>query len=194
MARIAAPNREYNGTIGNVVFEDGVAETDNQAVIAYCRGAGYEVDGETIERDQDPPVDSRDVEHLRLGTELRDAAVDPWPGDFMPPTNAGQADPHGPEVVAPGVHAAPPAPIVPGPVPDDPGEQQAKETEVAQKVLVEGQPATVVAWQSRPPQSAPKAAWVDYAVSQGAEREEAGATSKADLIDAYGRDDTEQEA
>jgi hypothetical protein len=31
---------------------------------------------------------------------IRDAAVDPRPEDFLPPTNAGQANPHGPEVVA----------------------------------------------------------------------------------------------
>ncbi|GII63550.1 hypothetical protein Skr01_36350 [Sphaerisporangium krabiense] len=193
MARITAPVQGYNGTIGDVVFENGVAETDNPAVIAYCRGAGYTVDGETIEAAHEPPVDSRDVERVRLGTPLRDAAVDPWPEDFLPPTNAGQADPHGPQVVSPGAHAVPPAPIVPGPVSPDPDEQQAAETEVAQRVLVEGQPATVVAERSRPPQSAPKAAWVDYAVSQGADRGEAEATSKADLIDRYGRDQADEE-
>ena len=193
MARIVAPNREYNGTIGDVTFENGVAETDNPSVINYCRGAGYEVDGETEQRDQDPPVDSRDVERVQVGTPLRDAAVDPQPRDFLPPTNAGQADPHGPEVVSPGAHAVPPAPIVPGPVPDDPGEQQAKETEVAQRVLVEGEPATVATGQSRPPQSANKAAWVEWAVSQGADRDEAEDATKQDLIDAYGRDQTTEE-
>ncbi|GII84592.1 hypothetical protein Ssi03_25820 [Sphaerisporangium siamense] len=193
MARIVAPNREYNGTIGDVQFENGVAETDNPAVIAYCRGAGYEIDGHTEQREQAEPVDSRDVEYVRLGTPLRDAAVDPRPEDFLPPSSAGEADPHGPRVVSPGAHAVPPAPIVPGPVSPDPDEQQAAETEVAQRVLVEGQPATVVAERSRPPQSAPKAAWVDYAVSQGADREQAEATSKADLIDRYGRDQADEE-
>lgn len=40
----------------------------------------------------------------RFGAPLRDAAVDPQPGDLLPPTNAGVAgpvgDPHGPHVVA----------------------------------------------------------------------------------------------
>lgn len=45
-------------------------------------------------------VDARDVEVIRIGTPLRDAAVDPRPGDFLVPTNAGLADPHGPRVVA----------------------------------------------------------------------------------------------
>lgn len=38
---------------------------------------------------------------IRIGTPLRDAAVDPRPGDASVPTNAGLADPHSPLVVAP---------------------------------------------------------------------------------------------
>jgi hypothetical protein len=37
---------------------------------------------------------------VHLGTPLRDAAVDPKPEDFLPPTYAGQANPHGPHVVS----------------------------------------------------------------------------------------------
>jgi hypothetical protein len=36
----------------------------------------------------------------RQGTPIRDAAVDPRPGDHHPPVNAGLADPHGPLVVS----------------------------------------------------------------------------------------------
>lgn len=39
---------------------------------------------------------------------------------------------------------------------------------------------------SRPAHGDPKAAWVDYAVSQGADRQDAEATTKGDLIKAYG--------
>jgi len=39
---------------------------------------------------------------------------------------------------------------------------------------------------SRPAQGDPKAAWVDYAVSQGAAREDAEKETKGDLIKAYG--------
>ncbi|MBA9003666.1 hypothetical protein [Thermomonospora cellulosilytica] len=196
MARIVAPNRGYNGRIGNVEFKDGVAETDDPAVISYCRGAGYEVDGQTVE--QEPAetverVDSRDVEQVRSGTALRDAAVAPKPEDFLPPTNAGEADPHGPEVVAPGAHAVPPAPIAPGPVPADPGEQAAKETDLAERVLVERQPVPEAVAETagqaaarRPAKSAPKSAWVDYAVARGAARDVAEEATKADLIAVYG--------
>ncbi|MEK8108664.1 hypothetical protein NKG94_34520 [Micromonospora sp. M12] len=48
MARIEAPNKEYNGQIGDAVFKDGVAETDDPAVIQYCQGAGYKVSGKTL--------------------------------------------------------------------------------------------------------------------------------------------------
>lgn len=39
---------------------------------------------------------------------------------------------------------------------------------------------------ARPAQAANKDAWVDFAVSQGADRDEAEAKTKAELIDAYG--------
>lgn len=39
---------------------------------------------------------------------------------------------------------------------------------------------------SRPAKSDPKAAWVDFAVSQGVDRAEAEGSSKADLVAAFG--------
>lgn len=189
MARIKAPVEGYNGRIGDVEFRDGVAETDNLSVISYCRNAGYEVDGETAESGEPAePVDSRDVERVELATPLRDAAVQPEPRDFLPPTNAGQADPHGPAVVAPGVHAAPPAPIVPGPVSSDPAAQQEAETEMADRVLVQGEAATSATGQDQPPaQSAPKAEWVAYASRHHDNRDELEAMTKAELIKGFGR-------
>lgn len=46
-----------------------------------------------------PPNPSPD----RTGTPLRDGAVDPRPDDYLGPSNAGEADPHGPLVVNPGL-------------------------------------------------------------------------------------------
>lgn len=40
----------------------------------------------------------------------------------------------------------------------------------------------------RPAQNDPKAAWVDWAVSQGADRDEADALTKAELIEFYGKE------
>ena len=44
MTKITAPAEGFNGTIGDVVFVDSVAETDNHAVISYCRDLGYKVE------------------------------------------------------------------------------------------------------------------------------------------------------
>lgn len=44
---------------------------------------------------------------IRIGTPLRDAAVDPRPGDHEAPTNAGTADPHGRDSVSIQATAAP---------------------------------------------------------------------------------------
>ena len=58
--------------------------------------------------DDTPPTeaviaDPRHVTTVRVGTPIRDAAVDPQPGDFLAPVHAGQADPHGPGVYSGGV-------------------------------------------------------------------------------------------
>lgn len=47
------------------------------------------------------PVDPRDVTPAKVGTPVRDAAVDPAPGDHLAPTGAGTADPHSDAVVSP---------------------------------------------------------------------------------------------
>lgn len=44
MATIKAPVATFNGAVGGVQFANGEATTDNQAVIAYCEAAGYEVE------------------------------------------------------------------------------------------------------------------------------------------------------
>lgn len=152
MAKIETPVPGFTGDgPGDLKFVDGVGETDDPAVISYCQSAGYKVSGRAIRQpvDETKPVDSRDfADESVVGTRLRDAAVDPRPEDFLPPVNAGEEDPHGPLVVAPSIHAVGPAPIAPGVVhTDDPKEQEAKETELAKRVLVDGEPATIVATQ-----------------------------------------------
>ena len=44
MARIIAPNDQYNGTSASVAFERGVGETDDPALIAWFRTHGYQVE------------------------------------------------------------------------------------------------------------------------------------------------------
>lgn len=77
--------------------------------------------------------DPRDVTTTVHGTPLRDAAVDPEPSDFLPPINAGlpgeAGNPHGPNVIAPGIHASNQfRPVRPGPVDPDPAVQSEEES------------------------------------------------------------------
>lgn len=170
MARIESPNRTYTGPGPNGVhFQDGIAETDDPAVISYCQGAGYKVNGTTYV--DEPPAartvdvpDPRFVQPVAAPAPLRDAAVDPRPGD-VPPSNAGLANPHGPLVVAPGIGAPP---VVENPD----GDGLVAATEVRQEP---------------PAKSASKATWVDYATAQGMPREDAEAATRDELAERYSR-------
>lgn len=42
--KIIAPNKKYTGEIAGVPFVNGVAITDNQLTIDYCKNKGYEVE------------------------------------------------------------------------------------------------------------------------------------------------------
>lgn len=194
MTKVYAPNQAYQGLSAGVHFVDGQAETDDERVLAYFRRAGYGI-GEAAARSSPAPEASFEAPSARIhvGGRLRDAAVEPRPSDFLPPVNAGVADPHGPSVVSPGLHAVGPAPIRPGPVAvDDPARQSAEESELASRVLI-GQELSpdvvqdIAAQQAQatvddaPSKSASKADWVDYAVSQGMARDEAEDATKADL-------------
>lgn len=142
MAKIEAPNKEYNGHgPGGAIFKDGVAETDDEAALNYYRHAGYTVDGETVAGPDDSKIiDPRDVEDQVVGTRLRDAAVDPQEDDFLAPINAGQANPHGPDVVSPEVHGSGPAGILPGVVAvDNLDKQGQREQEFAKARLLQKQ-------------------------------------------------------
>lgn len=221
MAKIEAPNKEYNGTgPGGAVFKDGVAETDDEAALNYYRAAGYSVSGKVdnpIESDSEQP-DPREYEDEAVGTRLRDAAVDPRPEDFLAPINAGEANPHGPAVVSPEIHASGPSGVRPGEVfVEDPAKQEAREKAYAEARLIERKHvAEVVAEEvdledrgeigisdpgsaeagrreakesdadGAPAKSDNKAAWVAYAVAQGADETEADGSTKAELIERYG--------
>lgn len=153
--KITAPVKGYSGKTAfgphELDFTDGVAHTDNAAVIAYARRKGYGVStSKPRQRNRPEPPDPRkigvDGSGIEpVGTRLRDAAVDPAKGDFLPPTNAGQANPHGPLVVGPGIHAEGERQVRPGVVHvDDTAQQSKDETEHATKLLVEQAPVDAV--------------------------------------------------
>lgn len=65
---------------------------------------------------------------VRSGTALRDAAVNPVAADFLPPTNAGEDDPHGPTCVSPEIHGSQGThPVTPGAVSGTAATQDAAE-------------------------------------------------------------------
>jgi hypothetical protein len=135
--------------------------------------------------------------------------------DFLAPVNAGEANPHGSEVVSPEIHASGPSGIRPGEVfVEDVAKQEKREKEFAQARLVENVVAAeaikaevpdlddrgelgisdpgsadqgrAAAEEGKAPSKANnKAAWVDYAIQQGAERDEAEAMTKAELVERY---------
>jgi hypothetical protein len=200
---VFTPVADYTGEVAGVAFEQGRGEVERgSAAYRYFRQQGYGIGRQTDRPAVPEPVDPRTLGTngdgiAHVGTRLRDAAVDPQPGDFLVPTNAGAANPHGPLVAAPGIHAAPPAPIVPGAVSKDPAEQDRRETAMAERVLVEGQDVRAATTSSaasglqRPPQSAVKADWVAYATDHPDEdrrlsREDAEALTKQQLIELYG--------
>lgn len=151
--KVYAPVETFKGKVGAVQFEKGVAEVDEGSPeLGYFRRRGYGVGSpaapvlpyDKLEPTRDGEVvDARSYgEQHWAGAPLRDAAVDPEPGDYLPPTNAGEANPHGPLVVAPEIHASGPAGIRSGEVHvDDVKRQEKAETELAREVLVEGQTA-----------------------------------------------------
>lgn len=104
--RCAAPAPEAltGAGVGGLEFTAGVAYTDDRSVIDYCRRAGYRVEpapqGATPSQRDVLPADGV----RQVGARARDAAVDPRPGDFLAPVNAGRAgrlgNPHGSTVVA----------------------------------------------------------------------------------------------
>lgn len=131
--------------VGGLVFTDGVAETDNEAIIAYCTDKGYGV-GSSKPKSPEPDTDETSIGSLDsrkahengpevVGTPARDAAVDPRPEDYLAPVNAGKHDPHGPLVVAPEIHNSGRGPHVPGAV------TEAKEKEAARRALIDNESA-----------------------------------------------------
>lgn len=153
--KVYAPNAAYRGTVGAVTFDAGVATVeDDSPELGYFRRRGYGIgaraENPVLPYDKLEPtldgeiVDARSYgEQHWVGKPLRDAAVDPEPSDYLSPTNAGEANPHGPSVVSPEIHASGgPAGIRPGEVHvDDVKRQEAAETKLATDVLIDGQSA-----------------------------------------------------
>lgn len=149
--KIHSPAEGYTGKdrYGETVldFQDGVADHEGElpdGIRQYLVGAGYGLGSKKATQPEEPEIaDPRDYEGDEVvGTKLRDAAVDPQPEDFLAPINAGEANPHGPTVVSPEIHASGPAGIRPGVVfIEDPEKQDERESEWAKARLIDQMPA-----------------------------------------------------
>lgn len=183
MATVTAPVADFNGEVVGVSFHKGRGTTTDPKALAYFRRHGYGIGGARPAADPEPP----DPRHIGdngdgievLGTRLRDAAVDPRPGDYLPPTNAGEANPHGPLVVSPEIHGSQGVrPVRPGAVEvTNPAVQEVAETTHAAESV--GAPVEA------PAKNASKAAWVAYAVSVGGDQDEVGQLSRDELAERY---------
>lgn len=190
---IKSPDETFSGSssYGATVlkFEDGIAKHDGDlpaGVLQYLQSAGYTIGRTTIEQPtvEEERVDARDVdEPEQVGTKLRDAAVDPDADDFLAPTNAGQADPHGPDVVSPEVHASQGVrPVKGGDVHiDDTDKQDAEETAHTEDAT-DGTPVVGV---EEPSGNANAETWRAYAISQGASEDDVKGLGRNQLRDKY---------
>lgn len=190
--KIHSPAKGYTATdvygTTEIKFEDGVAEFDGDlpaGIRQYLIGAGYGLDEEPAEPEPAPePADPRDLPDGALGTPLRDAAVDPRPEDFLAPTNAGQANPHGPEVVSPEIHASQGVrPVKGGEVHvTEPEKQDEAEKAHVETVLAEGTSAVA---EPELPEGEPDESWKNDQIKEWAEAHNvdlAGATKKDDML------------
>jgi hypothetical protein len=198
---VYAPDTSYNGMVAGVQFFEGNASvaSNNRAAMDYFKRAGYGIGQPAAQQVAPITATYHQQTGVVLGTPLRDASVQPRASDYLPPTNAGHADPHGPLVVAPGIHGLETKPIRPGDVAvDNPDQQNVDETELAQRIYVDGEPVPEVIQQigalaqayalpavagpdDAPPTRASKADWVAYAVARGMAEDDANDMSKADL-------------
>lgn len=194
--KITAPIKGHNDTTSvgphTLHFKDGVAEVEHlsDGAKAWLKSHGYGIGSaspKAPEQDAPAPPDPRKVATEQVGTRIRDAAVDPKPGDFLAPTNAGQANPHGPDVVNPGVHAEQGVrPVKGGDVHvGDPEAQNAAETKHAARVLA-GQSITSA---EQPAGNASTEAWREFALAQGVSVEELDGKSRDELREQYGKSD-----
>lgn len=66
MAKIVAPNKQYDGVSAGVKFDKGVGHTDKPYLIAWFKQHGYTVEKEDLEvkepESSDEPIESPDEE------------------------------------------------------------------------------------------------------------------------------------
>src|SRR5678815_89947 len=112
---VKSPVRDFTGDVAGIAFADGSASVDpkeHPGAYQYFMDAGYEVGGTVVNEEppgyHDPrptpleaaPGTPDNPTGIIAGVPPLDAAVvkdadGPVSDAFLPPTNAGEADPHG---------------------------------------------------------------------------------------------------
>lgn len=64
MAKVLAPNKQYNGLSATVMFVNGAGETDNPNLLAWFESKGYEVQ-RAEEEQKDIPIEKMTVSQLK---------------------------------------------------------------------------------------------------------------------------------
>lgn len=195
MTKITSPIQGFSGrtSIGatTLTFTDGVAEHDGDlpdGVKAYLKRTGYGIGSKAASAPEGAPepADPRKVADEQVGSRLRDAAVDPKSGDYLAPVNAGQANPHGPQVVSPEIHSSQGVrPVKPGDVHVDDADAQDADEKAHTAAATDGTPVTDGADESRPKGNASLEAWQEYARTQGATDEDLDGATRDELRDRY---------
>lgn len=68
MAKVKAPNTEYNGVSASVQFNNGVGDCTDPYLLNWFKSKGYEV--EEIEKNDASELENMDVEELKKYAEI----------------------------------------------------------------------------------------------------------------------------
>lgn len=79
MAKIVAPNKQYNGMSASVPFVNGQGETDDPQLISWFRKHGYEVEEADTDHadlgsdlDPDKPLEEMKLDELKAYAKLKE--------------------------------------------------------------------------------------------------------------------------
>ncbi|AZK44780.1 hypothetical protein [Paenibacillus lentus] len=82
MAKVIAPNKQYNGISAGVPFVNGVGETTDPYLITWFEDRGYVVEHDEIEEDSKASSEFDDMtideieENSEISSELNDMTID----------------------------------------------------------------------------------------------------------------------
>lgn len=70
MAKVIAPNKQYNGISAGVNFKEGVGETSDPHLIKWFKAKGYAVEEEKPKRRRRKPVPVEESAEAKIEVEI----------------------------------------------------------------------------------------------------------------------------